>query len=102
LKYIETSSTPHTNDQQDPSDLLDSFLPSKQLQDTILTNAFRALLAMSASVEEAEIHGDVPRKALPVSYRKKTHLDKGSPGGGFLLPLCTRQRCTIRWPQAGR
>jgi hypothetical protein len=71
LKYIETSSTPHTNDQQDPSDLLDSFLPSKQLQDTILTNAFRALLAMSASVEEAEIHGDVPRKALPVSYRKK-------------------------------
>ena len=35
---------------------------SKQLQDTILTNAFRALLAMSASVEEAEIHGDVPRK----------------------------------------
>ena len=30
----------------------------------------------------------------PVSYK--------SPGGGFLLPLCTRQRCTIRWPQAGR
>ena len=26
-------------------------------QDTILTNAFRALLAMSASVEEAEIQG---------------------------------------------
>ena len=42
-----------------------------------MTNAFRALLAMSASVEEAEIHGDVPRKALPVSYRKKNTFGQG-------------------------